>query len=118
MGKLHQIGNVVVRVWGKDHARLTSTSSGADFEAEVDIVTLEIIAGEIARNVRREVMEWAAANRSLLVAEWNRNNPNAPVQEERRCRSPCPASHHSRSSARRHWISDGSRSMVRRHAQP
>ena len=50
--------------------------TGPDFAAMVDAETLKIIEGDMPRAVAREVMEWAQANRAVVIAEWNRCNPD------------------------------------------
>jgi hypothetical protein len=42
-----------------------------DYEAEMDIQTLEIIAGDLPKKVRNLVMEWAIDHRDELMEDWN-----------------------------------------------
>lgn len=78
MGKLHQIGNIEIRVYGNDHLPPHFHAIGPDFEAFIAIATLDILRGKLAPSARKAVMAWASANQATLAAEWNRLNPNTP----------------------------------------
>ena len=41
-----------------------------DFEALIDIRTLEVIEGELPRRAMALVMEWASLHRAELVEDW------------------------------------------------
>jgi len=75
MGKLLTGSNWFLEVRIREHFPCHFHVIGKDFEAQVDVETLEIIVGEMPRAVEREVMMWAQANRHTMVAEWNRCNP-------------------------------------------
>ena len=79
MGKLDRIGNVEIRVYPNDHLPPHFHAVAPDFEAMIAIDTLSILKGALARQARRAVLDWAAANRAALVAEWNRINPRFPI---------------------------------------
>ena len=79
MGKLHQIGKVIIRVYANDHLPPHFHAVAPDFEALIEIATLTIIRGSLSRQAGRSVMIWASENRRTIVAEWNRINPRFPV---------------------------------------
>ena len=79
MGKLHQIGKVIIRVYANDHLPPHFHAIAPDFEALIEIETLAIIRGSLSRQATKSVMAWASANRGLIVAEWNRINSRFPI---------------------------------------
>jgi hypothetical protein len=79
MGKLHQIGNIIITVYANDHLPPHFHAVAPDFEALIEIQTLAVRAGSLGRS-RRAVLDWAAANLAVIKAEWNRINPRFPVK--------------------------------------
>ena len=41
-----------------------------DYKAEIDIATLEVLAGELPKRVKALVIEWAADHRKELMEDW------------------------------------------------
>jgi hypothetical protein len=79
MGKLHQIGNIIITVYANDHLPPHFHAIAPDFEALIEIETLSVRAGSLGRS-RRVVLDWAAENVAVIKAEWNRINPRFPVK--------------------------------------
>ncbi len=79
MGKLHAIGSLEIRVFGRDHRPAHFHVLHPEGDALVDIAALAVLRGTLPRNHRQEVLAWAASNRTLLVAEWNRLNPDLAI---------------------------------------
>ncbi|HBF31871.1 DUF4160 domain-containing protein [Rhizobium sp.] len=79
MGKLVQIGNIIIRVYANDHLPPHFHIITPDADALVDIATLEILKGKLPRKAEEAALEWAAKNRNLIAAEWNRTNPRFPI---------------------------------------
>ena len=79
MGKLHQIGSTIVRVYANNHLPPHFHVVALDAEALVEIGTLAVLRGTLPRANGRAVMAWAAAHRDLIAAEWNRINPRFPI---------------------------------------
>ncbi len=75
MGKLLTGSNWFLEVRIREHFPCHFHVVGKDFEAQVDVETLEIIVGDMPRATAKEVRKWAGKNRSTLVAEWNKCNP-------------------------------------------
>ncbi len=78
MAKLHTIGKITIRVYANDHLPPHFHIVAPDFEALVEIETMAVLAGSLPRS-GREALEWAAHNKSAIVAEWNRINPRFPA---------------------------------------
>ena len=54
----------------REHAPPHFHALYAEFEAQIDIRTLEFIKGELPRRATALVLEWAAAHRSELMEDW------------------------------------------------
>lgn len=79
MGKLHQIGKVIIRVYANDHLPPHFHAVHPDFEALVEIETLSLLRGALSAQASKAVMAWARGNREAIAAEWNRINPRFPI---------------------------------------
>lgn len=79
MGKLIQIGNIIIRIYANDHLPPHFHIITPDADALVDIETLEILRGKLSRRSEAEALAWARANGNLIVDEWNRTNPRFPI---------------------------------------
>lgn len=79
MGKLHQIGKVIIRVYANDHLPPHFHAVHPDFEALIEIESLSILRGGLSAQAAKAVMAWASENRLLIAAEWNRINPRFPI---------------------------------------
>ncbi len=79
MGRLHAIGNVLIRVYANDHLPPHFHAVGPEAQALIDIPTLTIARGDLPPQIRRAVLEWAEAHRDEITAEWNRINPRFPI---------------------------------------
>ncbi len=76
MAKLHAMGKVKIKVFGRDHRPAHFHVIAPDFEALVEIETLAILRGTMPAVIRREVLAWVSINMDALKAEWNRCNPD------------------------------------------
>ena len=79
MGKLQQIGNISIRVYANDHLPPHFHAATPDDEALIILETLTIYAGSLPGKALRTVLDWAAENKALIAAEWNRINPRFPL---------------------------------------
>ena len=50
-----------------------------DAEATIQIATLQVLQGELPRRAMALVLEWAAAHRSELAADWERAARHEPL---------------------------------------
>jgi len=79
MGKLFEIGNVLVRVYANDNLPPHFHIVGPDHDALVEIETLAVIRGQIVGASMKEALNWARENRTAVAAEWNRINSRFPI---------------------------------------
>ncbi|WP_020187807.1 DUF4160 domain-containing protein [Methylopila sp. 73B] len=79
MARLHQDGNITVRVYANDHLPPHFHVVTPNAEALVLIDGLTILRGEIDTATRRKVWGWVEANVAVIAAEWNRINPRFPI---------------------------------------
>jgi hypothetical protein len=79
VGKLHQIGKIIIRVYANDHLPPHFHVIAPDFEALIEIETSAIMRGSLSRRAEKNVMAWSIANRRLIAVEWNRINPRFPI---------------------------------------
>jgi len=79
MGKLVQIGNIIIRVYANDHLPPHFHVITPNGDALVEIETLEILRGNLDRRDQRIAHVWATENRAAIAAEWNRTNPRFPI---------------------------------------
>jgi Domain of unknown function (DUF4160) len=80
VGKVHQIGKIIIRIYADDHPPPHFHVKSPSFEAIIDIETLAVSRGAISVQARGAVMQWIKANRAAIVKEWNRINPRFPVR--------------------------------------
>jgi hypothetical protein len=79
VGKLHQIGKLIIRVYANDHLPPHFHAIAPDFEALIEIESLQVMRGDLPPQARKAVMDWANRNRTAIVGEWNRINPRFPT---------------------------------------
>jgi hypothetical protein len=81
VGRIHQIGKIILRVYANDHLPPHFHAIASDFEVLIEIEGLRIMRGRLPPQAARTVMTWAAANRRAIAAEWNRINPRFPIAQ-------------------------------------
>ena len=76
MPTLVELAKCKIQIYAGDHAPPHFKIYGPGTNANVDIETLEIIAGKAERKALREALAWASRpeNRERLRAAWNRLN--------------------------------------------
>ena len=57
-------------MYWKDHAPPHFHALYAEYEAQIEIVTLETIAGKLPNRALSLVREWAAQHRDALMEDW------------------------------------------------
>lgn len=62
---------VLIQMFWSDHAPPHFHALYAEFEALIDIRTLEVIRGKLPRRALVLVLEWAAQHRDELMEDWN-----------------------------------------------
>ncbi|OGI38551.1 MAG: transcriptional regulator [Candidatus Muproteobacteria bacterium RBG_16_64_10] len=61
---------VLIQMFWSDHAPPHFHALYAEFEALIDIRTLEVIRGKLPRRALVLVLEWAAQHRDELMEDW------------------------------------------------
>lgn len=79
MGKLYQVGKLILRIYANDHLPPHFHAIAPDFEALIEIETLAILRGRLTPRARKVAVAWASAHRDEIAAEWNRTNPRFPL---------------------------------------
>lgn len=79
MGTLTSFGKIRVIVQGRDHNPPHFHIKGPDVNALVGIDPVIVLRGAVPSDLWSQIQAWAIANRSALVAEWNRCNPLFPT---------------------------------------
>lgn len=80
MGKVFQIGNTTVRVYSRDHRPAHVHVIAPDCEALIRFDNLVVMRGQLPFAHRREIMRWIEENRTLIIDEWNRCNPDIATE--------------------------------------
>ncbi len=62
--------NWKIAVYGGEHGLPHFHIEGREFRCSIAIVSLDLIVGFAPASVMREALEWALANRALLMATW------------------------------------------------
>ena len=69
---------ILIRMFFNDHAPAHFHARYGEFEATIDIGTLEIIEGELPRRALNLVLEWARIHRQELLEDWRLCRENSP----------------------------------------
>jgi hypothetical protein len=68
---------IMVRMFFRDHAPPHFHARYGEFEATIDIGTLNIIEGQLPRRALNLVQEWAMMHREELLMDWRLCRANA-----------------------------------------
>jgi len=68
------ISGVKIQLFFQDHAPPHFHTSIAEYKAIIKIDTAEILEGELPRNKKKEILEWAIENKEILLEIWNELN--------------------------------------------
>jgi len=71
MPEISKFYGIRVEMFFRDHNPPHFHAKYAEFKAEFDIRTLEIIRGWLPNKARMLVIEWAIAHRNELMANWH-----------------------------------------------
>ena len=61
---------ILIQMFWRDHAPPDFHALYAEHEAQIDIRTLEVIAGKLPNRARALLLEWTARHRSALMEDW------------------------------------------------
>jgi len=70
MPEISRFLGIIIRMFYNEHNPPHFHAIYNEFEAEIDINTLEIIAGDLPKRVRNLVIEWAIDHRDELMEDW------------------------------------------------
>jgi hypothetical protein len=62
---------ILIQMFWRDHAPPHFHALYAEYEAQIDIRTLDVIEGDLPKRALALVLEWASENRSKLMEDWN-----------------------------------------------
>ncbi|MBI4996892.1 MAG: DUF4160 domain-containing protein [Rhodocyclales bacterium] len=71
MPTVSQFFGIVIQMFWREHAPPHFHALYGEFEALIDIRTLEVIAGNLPRRAMQLVIEWAIEHRAELMEDWN-----------------------------------------------
>ena len=70
MPTISRFYGILIQMYFNDHVPAHFHAIYAEFEAKFDIQTLEVIEGHLPRRALALVLEWAQANRTALMEDW------------------------------------------------
>ena len=70
MPEISRFLGIIIRMFYNEHNPPHFHAYYNEFQAEIDIKTLEIIAGKLPKRVRNLVIEWAIDHREELQIDW------------------------------------------------
>lgn len=70
MPEISRFLGIIIRMFYNEHNPPHFHAIYNEHEAEFDINTLDIIAGELPKRVRNLVIEWAVDHREELMEDW------------------------------------------------
>ena len=70
MPQISRFFGIVIAMFYNEHNPPHFHAKYQEYEAEFDIKTLEILAGELPRRAIALVLEWASEHREELLEEW------------------------------------------------
>jgi hypothetical protein len=79
MPRISQFFGIVVTMYYNDHAPPHFHATYGDDEATVAIETFEVVWGRLPNRAMAMVLEWAAAHRDELRANWDRARFGVPL---------------------------------------
>ncbi len=80
MPEISRFLGIIIRMFYNEHNPPHFHAYYNDYQAEIDIYTLDIIAGELPKRIRNLVLEWAIDHKDELMEDWelmrNDEEPN------------------------------------------
>jgi hypothetical protein len=80
MPEISRFFGIVIKMFFSDHSPPHFHAEYADHEALVTIETLEVLRGELPLTALALVLEWSAAHRDELRADWHRARSGQPLE--------------------------------------
>ena len=70
MPEISRFFGIIIAMYFNEHNPPHFHAKYGDYKAEIDIATLEVLAGELPKRVKALVIEWAADHRKELMEDW------------------------------------------------
>lgn len=83
MPELCRFFGIIIRMFCNDHEPAHFHATYGEFEALININTLEVLRGQLPRRALALVLEWAANHREELKRDWEfarTGNPPLPIE--------------------------------------
>lgn len=80
MPEISRFFGIVIRMYVNDHNPPHFHATYAEFEALINIETMQIYQGELPRRALALVLEWTALHRGELQQDWGRARKGEPLQ--------------------------------------
>jgi hypothetical protein len=71
MPTISQFFGIMIQMFWREHAPPHFHALYGEYEALIDIRTLEVIKGSLPKRAQALVLEWAAQHRTELMEDWN-----------------------------------------------
>jgi hypothetical protein len=71
MPTISQFFGIIIQMFWREHAPPHFHAMYGEYEALIDIRTLEVIKGRLPNRAQALVLEWAAQHRTELMEDWN-----------------------------------------------
>jgi hypothetical protein len=80
MPEISRFYGIVIRMYHRDHQRPHFHAEYAEWNASLDVRSLQVLEGELPTRVRGMVVEWAVQHRAELLLNWRRMRTNTPPE--------------------------------------
>lgn len=81
MPEISRFFGIIIAMFYNEHNPPHFHAKYQEYEAEFDIKTLEILAGELPKRAVALVLEWASEHRHELLEEWQRAREGRELQK-------------------------------------
>lgn len=71
MPTISQFFGIIIQMFWRDHSPPHFHAMYGEYEAQIDIRTLEVIVGHLPKRALNLTIEWAIEHRPELMEDWN-----------------------------------------------
>lgn len=71
MPEISRFYGIIIALYYNEHNPPHFHAKYADYQAEIDIITLQIISGDLPKRAKLLVLEWADEHRTELMEDWD-----------------------------------------------
>jgi hypothetical protein len=79
MPRISSFYGIVITMYYRDHDPPHFHALYGEYEAQVEIATLELLGGELPARAQRLIEEWASAHSAELEANWAKARAGEPL---------------------------------------